>query len=263
MDNTLYFAKKAITYNTTNENFILHSHSDYELLLFIQGDTNYIIEENVYKLKPYDLVIQRKGEMHRLFHNSTATYERIFINISPDFFIKNNCKELETEFLKETYGSMNRINAETCISSGVYDAFLRLQKYSNNFENMYTPISNAIITERLYLINNTALFSKNDTPDNLIKSVIAYINKNYTNTISLDALAEEFFVSKCHLCRTFKEHTGLTVYNYITSKRLLKAGELVNAGSTLSTAATLAGFNDYSSFYRAYVKNYGHAPTNK
>ncbi len=263
MNNTLYFAEKVITYNTTNKDFVLHNHPDYELLLFIQGDTNYIIEGNVYKLKPYDLVIQRKGEMHRLFHNSTATYERVFIQISPNYFIKNNCKELETEFLKETHGSMNKINAETCISSGVYDAFLRLQKYSNNFKDIYTPVSNAIITEILYLINNATLFSENDAPDNLIKSVIEYINKNHTKNFSLDELAKEFFVSKCHLCRTFKQHTGFTVYNYITNKRLLKANELISHGSALGTAAALAGFNDYSSFYRAYVKNYGHAPTSK
>ncbi len=133
----------------------------------------------------------------------------------------------------------------------------------NKFKDIYTPIANAIITEILYLINNATLFSQNDMPNNLIKSVITYINENYTNLISLDKLAEELFISKCHLCRTFKERTGFTVYNYITSKRLIKANELIREGVNLGTAATLSGFNDYSSFYRAYMKNYGHSPTSK
>lgn len=255
MNENLYLLSKTKTPNNTNERFFLHSHDFYEILLFIQGDSSYIIEGNTYKLNPYDLIVQRKNEMHRIYHHSVSTYERAIISVQPNFFKELNCPELEAEFLKQTHGSMNRIEAEKCVSSGLYDAFMRLQKYSNNFQDNYTPVVTAVITEILYLINNVNLFSKDDTPDSQLKSVISYINNNYTNDISLDELAEQFYVSKYHLCRIFKEGTGITIHNYITNKRLMRVKELRAEGHSMSEAAMLAGFGNYSSFYRAYKKS--------
>lgn len=263
MKENLYHVSKIKNKKASNTNFFLHSHDFYEMLLFIQGDSNYVVEGNSYNLEPYDLMVLRKNEMHRIYHNSDAAYERIVFGVYPEFFTEHNCKELETEFLKNTNGSENKISAEDCVSSGLYDAFLRLQKYSHNFKELYTPIVDAVITEILYLINNVKLFSKDDNSDSQLKSIISYINNNYTDEISLDELAEQFFISKYHLCRIFKEGTGITVHNYITNKRLMRVKELKSEGHSMGDAAMLAGFGNYSSFYRAYQKNYGFAPSDK
>lgn len=263
MYSNLYRVNKTKTPNVTNKNFFLHSHDFYEILLFWQGDSSYIIEGNTYKLSPYDLIIQRKNEMHRIYHDSNSTYERTILSVEPAFFEAFNCKELEEEFLKQTHGSMNKIDAELCISSGIYDAFLRLQKYSHNFKDIYTPVVNATIIEILHLINNAKLFSKDDNSNSQLKSIIAFINNNFTNEISLDELAEQFYITKHHLCRIFKEGTGITVHNFITNKRLMRVRELKSEGYSMGEAASLAGFGNYSSFYRAYQKNYGYAPSDK
>ena len=263
MNEKLYTIEKAITPYVTNEKFRLHNHDFYELLLFLKGDSSYIIEGNTYKLEPYDLIIQRKHEMHRVFHHSNATYERIVLCVFPEYFSTNNCKELEEEFLKKTNGEMNKIDAEICISSGLYDAFLRLQKYSNNYEDIYSPVANAVITEIFYLLNNAKLYSKDDNTNILLKSVISAINNNYTQEFSLDELAEQFYISKYHLCRIFKKGTGITIHNYITNKRIMRVKELKAEGYSIGDAAMLAGFGNYSSFYRAYQKTYGISPSKK
>lgn len=263
MENKTYKILKTKTPNVTNEKFRLHSHEFYEVLLFIQGDSSYVIEGNTYRLNPYDLIIQRKNEMHRIYHNNPSTYERIVLWIQPEFFDFFNCKELEEEFLKKTYGTMNKIDAQLCVSSGIYDAFIRLQKYSNNFEDMYSTVVSAIIIEILYLINNARFYSNDGNPDTTLKSVIAYINNHYMEKISLDELAERFYITKYHLCRIFKEGTGITVYNYITNKRLMKVKELHEDGKSYGEAASLAGFGNYASYYRAYQKYFGCAPSKK
>lgn len=260
MDKKLYNILKSKTDKTTNKNFYLHNHDFYEILFFLQGDSSYIIEGNTYKLNPYDLIIQRKNEMHRVYHNSVTTYERIILWIRPEFFEEFKCKELEEEFLKQTHGSMNKVDAELCVSSGLHDAFMRLQKYSHNFKDVSTPVVTATIIEILYLINNAKLFSNDGNPDTTLKSVISYINNHYTEDISLDKIAEHFYISKHHLCRIFKEGTGITVLNYITNKRLMKVRELKSEGMSNSQAASLAGFGNYSSFYRAHLKTYGDIP---
>ena len=87
-----------------------------------------------------------------------------------------------------------------------------------------------------------------------------YLNGNYTGEITLDALQEKFFISKYHLCREFRKATGLTVHEYVRRKRLTKVLELRSQGLRIGAAAMEAGFRDYSSFYRAFRKEYGTPP---
>ena len=70
-------------------------------------------------------------------------------------------------------------------------------------------------------------------------------------------------MSKSHLCHLFKEQTGLTVNQYIKQKRLIKVKELRAEGRNFLDASLKAGFGSYSSFYKAYIEEMGHAPSEK
>lgn len=260
MECTYYSANESKTDSVSNANFWLHSHDDYEIYLFIDGDSKYIVEENTYSLNQGDVIIIRKHEMHRIYHNSNGKYHRFVITVSPEFFRQKNCLQYETAFLENSKKIGNKINAEIVHSSGLYDAIMRLKKYSNNFTSIDTPITDSAMTEILYILNIISSFSFPDESSGTIKDIIAYINNNFTEEITLDTLVDKFFISKYYLCRAFKKATGLTIQNYIKQKRLTHVHELCSSGITISQAATLSGFNDYSSFYRTYVKQYNITP---
>lgn len=93
------------------------------------------------------------------------------------------------------------------------------------------------------------------------ESIIAYLNSHFAEPITLDDLAERFFISKHHLNRSFRKATGTTVRDYLISKRVTYVQQLLINGVPATQAATLAGFGDYTAFYRAYVKRFGHAPS--
>lgn len=114
--------------------------------------------------------------------------------------------------------------------------------------------------EILYLVNQIHQFSSSDLVTTPIKSVILYLNNHYTSAITLDILQEKFFISKYYLCREFRKATGMTVHAYIRRKRLTKVRELHFQGLRIGNAAMEAGFHDYSSFYRAFQKEYGIPP---
>ena len=247
----------------TNSNFHLHSHLDHEILVFIEGDSKYVVEEKNYDLEPDDIIIIRKHEMHRIYHNSQKDYARIVIMVSPDFFMRYNCEEYEQVFLGKSKNRGNRISAEVAQTSGLKNAILRLREYTNDFSDLNNPIADSIMVEIMYLINKISMFEKPDTANTAIKNVITYLNNHFTEEITLDSICENFFVSKYHLCHIFKEATGLTVQEYVRQKRLTLVDELKNEGKTLTEAAIMAGFCDYSAFYRAYVKRYKTNPKNK
>ena len=244
---------------TSNMNFYLHNHDEYEIYLFLEGDSKYVVEEKTYTLEPWDMIIIRKHEMHRVYHNRDSAYSRFVLMVSPDFFVKR-CAEYEAAFLNPVSDLGNKINADTVHSSGLYDAVLRLKKYSDNFAVESSPVIESIVIEILYILNNISSFNKGEVSNKQLKQVISYINNNYTEDINLHTLEEKFYISKYHLCRIFKESTGLTVQNYIRQKRITRVRELTAEGKNLTEAATLAGFNDYSSFYRAYMNIYKCSP---
>lgn len=243
-----------------DQSFKLHNHDQYEIYMFIEGDANYIVEGNTYTLEPYDMIIIRNHQMHRVFHKSNAKYSRFVINIHPDFFKEMNCTEYESHFTNDSLDLGNKISADVVRKSGIYDAFLRLKKYSDNFSTHYTPIVNSALVELLYLINNITSFSTADASEKTLEKVISYINNHYTEEISLNELSHHFYVSKYHLCRSFKKATGYTVHSYITHKRITRVRELIDEDMNISEAAAIAGFENYSSFYRAYLKEYGTTP---
>ena len=91
--------------------------------------------------------------------------------------------------------------------------------------------------------------------------VARFLNANIEKNISLDRLANRFFVSKYHLCRAFRKYSGTSVHSYINHKRIMYSKQLIESGEAASVVAERVGYGDYSSFYRAYVKIVGKSPT--
>lgn len=242
-----------------NDHFRLHNHDFYEIYMFSRGDSEYIVEGNTYTLEPGDIIIIRRNEMHRVYHKSQCEYERTVIEVYPSFFAENTCPEYELPF-SDTEREGNKISAELARKVGLTDAIARLKTYSQEAQGADTPVCRSIVIEILYLISRINAFSGDDTHDDLVKQILLYINNNFAENINLDRLSKRFFVSKYHICKVFKNGTGHTVHSYVTRKRITHVRELRKQGKSISEAAYLSGFGNYTSFYRAYLKEFGAPP---
>ncbi len=260
MKGSYYNISEGYQPNSTSSHFQLHTHEEYELFLFLEGDASYIVEDMRYPLHPGDIIIIRKNELHRVFHHSNAPYRRIPLHISPAFFTAYHCEEYEARFLDTTPGN-NQIPAGIVHSSGLYDTFMKLKKYSGGYTTgANSPIMIALLIEIFYMINQLNNVSSVESTDSPVAKIILYLNEHFTEDISLTMLEEKFFISKYYLCKTFRKATGLTLQEYVRLKRLALAKDLRANGANISEAATAAGFKDYSAFYRAYKKEFGSSP---
>ena len=93
-----------------------------------------------------------------------------------------------------------------------------------------------------------------------ITAIIAYINNYFTTPLSVEALCREFYISNTRLNQLFRNTTGVPVWKYIMTKRLLYAKLLLESGESPASACVKSGFNDYSPFYRAYKAHFGVSP---
>ena len=243
-----------------NNDFRLHDHSDiYEIVLFLGGDAEFYVEGNVYRLKPYDMVITRPFEMHHIKCLSKKPYERIILYIGTDYFEKNRCREFENIFTERAPGTGNLIPSDI-VKDTLLNSVNRMSVYIR--EGSLTA-ANGVLIEFLYLLNGSkSAISPSKSRDKRISDIIMYINEHLSEKITLDFLSEKFFINKYHLCKIFKKNTGYTLSQYINHKRILLVRELHAGGQSLLEASTNAGFNNYSHFYRLYVSKTGMTPKN-
>ena len=238
----------------------IHTHEEYELLIFIRGDASFIVEGVEHPLSPMDAIVTCPGEMHQIYHHSASPYERVVLSINDRFFINNDCIRYREIFTNREMGTENIIRSDTLQNSAVLDAVGRIERYIGEGKNNDVVIRCAVI-ELLHALNQLKPEKTAGLPQSVaVRKASAYINRNLTGELSLNMLAEQLFVSKYYLCRIFKKYTGMTIGRYITRKRLMLAKDLYQNGHSLSEAAALSGFADYSAFYKACVKETGQPP---
>lgn len=90
----------------------------------------------------------------------------------------------------------------------------------------------------------------------LVERAMKYVDNHLTEAITIEDMAEQFYVSSSSLAHKFREETGIPVYRYITKKRLAMANALISDGESRKSAAISSGFSDYACFYRLN-KKYG------
>ncbi len=93
-----------------------------------------------------------------------------------------------------------------------------------------------------------------------LDDVVRFVERHYPDNISLDTVSHYFHVTKEHLSRTFKAHTGRNMTEYIVALKMDKARESIEGGLPIKQAAELVGYTDIAYFYRVFKKRFGFAP---
>jgi AraC-like DNA-binding protein len=93
-----------------------------------------------------------------------------------------------------------------------------------------------------------------------IKPSLDYIEQNLKTDITTDELANMTGYSITHYRRIFIQITGLSVAKYIAKKRINHALAEISSGRKAIDTVLEYGFDDYSGFYKAFVKMYGCSP---
>lgn len=248
--------------------FSYHYHDFYKLVIFIRGDVTYCIEGKSYELAPYDMVLVNAGEVHRPIVHSLRPYERIIIYISPQFLqsYRQADYDLGLCFEKVRKEQSNVLRMPSMKNSKLYQVCRELESSFKDTDYASGLYQNILFLEFMIQLNRAAVhdaldFTETAAANDKILNILSYINEHLTEDVSIDLLAEHFFISKYYLMHSFKEETGYTIGNYLSAKRLRYAKELISGGMPVTQACFECGFKNYSTFSRAYKKNFKVPPT--
>jgi len=253
-----------------NTQFEYHYHDFNKIIIFISGNVTYLIEGRAYRLRPWDILFVNNNELHRPIIDSSVIYERIVIWVNSEFLRShsNDC-DFFTCFNIVKERNNNLLRLENTFLGDVRAILAKLEDACKSNGFGATILKNALFFQLLIVLTRELLgiSHKNAvsdvTSDIQIQEVLDYINMNLNGDLSIESLAAKFYMSKYHLMHKFKKQTGFTLHSYILQKRLIKADTLIRSGTPVSQACEQSGFNDYSSFVRAYKKMFSTLPKNR
>ncbi len=244
--------------------FQLHIHDYYELFCFVSGKASYMVEGNIYELRPGTVMIMRSSETHKLIVDGSEKYERYILTFYPEALrLKglDNC--LLDPFTKRMVGEKNIYNISDFENFRILDLIVKtcnecreLTAQNALYCNLASILCSINCAFKKYY-DNKGYSGERD----IGRELLNYINDNLTEELSINRICNYIHLSPTQLGRRFKELTGTTVYQYILSKRLIMAQRYIAKGRSAAEAAQKSGFGDYSCFYRMYKKRFGYAPT--
>ena len=237
--------------------FSRHMHHYYEILFFLEGDVSYVVEDKVYQLRPYDLLLITSTKYHFANIQSPARYRRYVIDFTPAY--------TEEKLLKDVYSKGKYFHLDE--NSEILRVFETLRDFSQNPLEPYNElVCRTLLTE--ILLHLARLQTSENTPSDTVSSsvcspIVEYISNNLTTIQSLDEIADALFMSKSYVTHQFKHNMGISLMKYIRNKRLLLAQTLLQTGKKPTEIYESCGFQDYATFFRAYVKFFGYSPSKK
>ena len=245
----------------------VHHHDFYEVNFLVSGDVTYVIESRVYHVKPGQILIINPRELHQVYiEPDAAPYERYMLWIAPSLLQGLSSPQTDLcrcfDMSRPHYSNLLHLSADQRrMIPAMFEAMLESQGNSAYGADL---LQRNLLTEMMIHVNKLADLPSDNTADSknntMVARVIDYINQHYREPLSLDLLAERFFVSKYHLSHEFNRQMGTGIYQYIQKKRLLIARQLMLEGLKPTEVYAPCGLGDYAAFFRAFKKIYGMSP---
>ncbi|MBE6754368.1 MAG: helix-turn-helix domain-containing protein [Ruminococcaceae bacterium] len=254
--------------DTYLQNVALHHHDFYEVYFLVSGDVNYVIEGRNYSVLPGNMMIVSPRELHQAhIEPDMAPYERYVLWIDPKLLerLSTESTDLTRCFDISSPGYSNLLYLSSGERSMVRSLMEEILSETENTGYGAELMQSSMLTQLMILVNRIAAKGDARSDDmtyssRVVTDVINYVNIHYGEQLSLDDLAERFFVNKYHLSHEFNRHVGTSVYRFIQKKRLQIARQLLAQGQKPKKVCSECGFSDYTCFYRAFRSEYGIAP---
>lgn len=248
--------------------FEYHYHDFNKIIIFLSGEVTYVIEGKSYVLRPWDILLVGKNDIHQPIINPNLPYERIILWLNPyylDAHKRSDC-DLQSCFLLATERKMNMIRLNKKDIPSLKQTLDELEATIIDEGFGYEILKNSLFIQLIVKINR--LFFGMDLNSKLedihydprIESILSHINNNLENDLSIDNISNLFYLNKYYLMHLFKKETGYTIYNYIQKKRVMKASDYLKDGMRAGEVCSLCGFGDYSSFVRTFKKEFMLSP---
>lgn len=244
-----------------------HFHTFYELCVLLCPNTTHFLEGKPYELQTFDIIGIPPSVLHMTQYPEGDPCKRLIIQFSLPKSINglgNEYEQLLSIFHQETPIFRFEPELRDKLYRKLNDIFLLAQKT----DPMRDLIIHLKFVEFLTLLflnqdrNQYANESELSPAEKKIYAIASYIHAHYTEPLSLEFLAQKFYISSYYLSHQFKDVTGFTLTDYIQMTKVRNVQSmLINTTIPITEAALSCGFTSFSQFNRVFQKHIGMAPS--
>lgn len=259
-----------VTINGSERPFEKHSHTRFEITVVNSGSGEYTTETAVFPMLPGDVFVFSSNEAHCITKSQGDGLSITNLHFEPRYLLENNHNELSENFINFCFSHSNSFeNRIPCENA----TFLR-QNYSmikqellNRDKHHSVAITSYLNLILIDLLRNHNYQSESllNKPNNLFNllAVYDYIDAHLEEELNLHDLACIAGFSPNYFSHVFKQLNGISLWDYITAKRIEKATKLITSADSNQTMLDIAlkcGFNNTVNFNKAFKKHKGITP---
>lgn len=226
----------------------MHYHDTYEIYYLDVGTRKYFIEDKFFSVSAGDFVLIPPSKLHR-----TGGQYGLRTLIGFDY-----------AFLAKTYRSDALAELLSCFS---YLHISPPKELQSELRNILKDIKacDSETTFALYLgvlLEKLSKCKPDTNYDEQISKIIKYINDNFAEIDNIEQIASQFFISKFHLCRLFKDIMKMTVIDYLNIIKIKNACTLLEStNKSIQEISQQCGFNSTAYFSNVFKKIMKESPT--
>ena len=264
MDSDYVDVHEDISYS--KDNVDLHSHAFFEILFCQSGSLQYMVGNTRYQLVKNSIVCIPPGVSHcpLYLEQLSEPYRRTVMWISNKIYhqymdlLKNNPIEKASCLLPQSVFLLSG-NILYQVEE-LYEKMLNIPPDFSGAELYKIGLSAQIVTLFHQFLNSHEINPLRPEKTILLDEIICFIETHLSEELSAKRIAAHFLVSESSINQLFSKQISLSLYRYITQRRLIEAKNLISSQTPLKKLPELCGFSDYSVFYKAFTKQYGISP---
>ncbi|ASA23495.1 AraC family transcriptional regulator [Paenibacillus donghaensis] len=247
-----------------------HLHDRYELVYVYQGKGTFFIDNTWYEKKNGDLFIIPGNTIHHSLPDNDDPIVSSALYFAPTLFTSDSLDDSYSSLLCYDVSRKNksyRLELKDPLKSMAEEAMDHMVIEMNERKPGYHEAIRLIMCQFLLQINRFVL-TGNDSPNESLRMAPAWmaaaleqIDEHPELDFSLSRLAEHANVSTSHFSRVFRQLTTMNVTNYINTKRIIRAKEmLLHSNVTINVISDQCGYDTPTHFYRVFKSLTGVTP---
>ena len=243
-----------------------HDHGTYEIFYLMSGQREFFIKDRTMIVEEGDIVIVAPRVLHRTTNAETPAHERLIVNIHESEIDAGRHADrdvfrplLEREYSIVRTTGQHRLSVDSLARQMIRETRDR----SPGFETYVRALTLQLLVRCCrHLSEHRSEPPQSPGPmHERMSEIVRYINGHYAEELSLQRLAEKFYVSPYYLSRSFKEATGFAFVEYVNNVRINEAKKWLERSSMKAgLIAKKVGFGSVTHFGRVFKSVTGHTP---
>lgn len=260
MEMSARFVDAHLDVSYPGDSVAVHSHAFFEVVYCITGGVEYQVGGERFHLHHGDILFIPAGVGHApiIPDSMPEPYRRYVLWLSTEFnqlvttlFLTDVGPENGTAFLLNTAGTA---------WEHIGEYFRRCVQECEQRHFRWEAVVFGIATELAVQIARCWQGSQGEEKPELLDRIMGHVEAHLAEKITLPDVAARFWVSQSTISQLFRKKMGISFYRYVTLRRLTEAKALIRTGIPMDQVSIAVGFQDYSTFYRAFKAEFGISP---